>query len=102
MNNPEKIIEDLKRAQRLVWDTKEQHCNIMDNDDALTVRYAIFDAISILEPVPPVQDGNGALICGNQTLGCGVVGMYDVETEKVTEKISNYCAFCGKKVKWDG
>lgn len=62
------------------------------------------DALVLLkkhEPLAPVQDGNGALICGNQTLGCGVVGMYDVETGKVTEKIDNYCAFCGRKVKWE-
>lgn len=65
---------------------------------------AIQDAIAMLkaqEPKPPVKDGNGCLICGNQDLGCGVVGKYDVETGKVTERYDNYCAYCGTKVKWD-
>ena len=63
----------------------------------------LIDALTLLkaqEPIPPVKDGEGCLICGNQTLGCGVVGHYDVETGEVTDKIDNYCAFCGRKVRW--
>ena len=52
-------------------------------------------------PIEPVKDGNGCLICGNQDYGCGVVGRYDVDTEEVTEKYSDYCLFCGRKVKWE-
>ncbi len=49
MSKQEKVVADLNRALQLAWDTKEQHCNIMDDDDALTVRYAIHDALELLK-----------------------------------------------------
>jgi len=77
-----------------------RECDAM-RDRIIWLHEEISKALESIEPLAPVQDGNGALICGNQTLGCGVVGIYDVETGRVTEKISNYCAFCGRKMKWD-
>lgn len=53
------------------------------------------------EPIEPVDDGHGSLICGNQGYGCGCVGRYDLTT-KVVEKYCNFCPECGRKVKWDG
>lgn len=51
------------------------------------------------EPIEPVDDGHGSLICGNQGFGCGCVGRYDLTT-KVVEKYCNFCPECGRKVKW--
>ena len=58
-------------------------------------------ALKMNDPIEPVKDGNGCLICGNQDYGCGVVGRYDVDTGEVTERYSDYCLFCGRKVKWE-
>ena len=66
-----------------------------------TIKKAIMVLKSFL-PIAPAEDGQGCLICGNQLDGCGVVGRYDTQTGKVTEKYDNYCAFCGRKVKWNG
>lgn len=52
------------------------------------------------EPIEPVDDGHGSLICGNQGFGCGCVGSYNLRT-KVVDKFCNFCPECGRKVKWD-
>lgn len=52
------------------------------------------------EPIEPVDDGHGSLICGNQGYECGCVGRYDLTT-KVVEKYCNFCPECGRKVKWE-
>lgn len=52
------------------------------------------------EPIEPIDDGHGSLICGNQGFGCGCVGRYDLTT-KVVEKFCNFCPECGRKVKWE-
>jgi hypothetical protein len=52
------------------------------------------------EPIEPVDDGHGSLICGNQGYECGCVGRYDITT-KVVEKYCNFCPECGRKVKWE-
>ena len=86
-----KVIKELEIARKLAWDG--EHCNIMDADDALTVSYAITDALALLEAqeaVEPVQDMVGdALfwVCGK----CG----YDIKSSDW------YCAKCGRKVKWE-
>lgn len=49
MDNVEKIIEDLETARALVWDGK--HCNITDDDDALTVSYAINGAVKLIRRI---------------------------------------------------
>jgi hypothetical protein len=61
------------------------------------------DALALLkeqEPIEPVDDGHGSLICGNQGYECGCVGRYDLTT-KVVEKYCNFCPECGRKVKWN-
>jgi len=52
------------------------------------------------EPIEPVDDGHGSLICGNQGYECGCVGRYNLTT-KVVEKYCNFCPECGRKVKWE-
>ena len=52
-----------------------------------------------MEPIEPVDDGHGSLICGNQGYECGCVGRYDLTT-KVVEKYCNFCPECGREVKW--
>ena len=52
------------------------------------------------EPIEPVDDGHGSLICGNQGYECGCVGRYDLTT-KVVEKYCNFCPECGRQVKWE-
>lgn len=51
MIDVEKVISDLQKANRLVWNG--EHCDIMDSDDALTVSYAIVDAIAALKAQEP-------------------------------------------------
>lgn len=53
------------------------------------------------EPIEPIDDGHGSLICGNQGYECGCVGRYDLTT-KVVEKYCNFCPECGREVKWNG
>jgi hypothetical protein len=51
------------------------------------------EALALLteqEPIEPVDDGHGSLICGNQGYECGCVGRYDLTT-KVVEKYCNFC-----------
>ena len=45
------VIKRLERACQLVWNG--EHCDIMDADDALTVSYAITDAIAMLKAQDP-------------------------------------------------
>lgn len=52
------------------------------------------------EPIEPVDDGHGSLICGNQGYECGCVGSYNLRT-KVVDKFCNFCPECGRKVKWE-
>ena len=59
-----------------------------------------FPLLTEQEPIEPVDDGHGSLICGNQGYECGCVGRYDLTT-KVVEKYCNFCPECGRKVKWD-
>ncbi len=47
MPDLEKVLKDLQRASRLAWNG--EHCNIMDDDDALDVMYAISDALALLK-----------------------------------------------------
>ena len=65
-------------------------------------RYCIQRAIELLkeqeEGLPPIDDGEKWFVCGNQGLGCGVVGR---KTSHGIERFSNYCAMCGMKVKWE-
>ena len=100
-----KVIRGLETCKEETINCDDAECPYLNARKGFRCFFELHDdALALLkkhEPLAPVQDGNGALICGNQTLGCGVVGMYDVETGKVTEKISNYCAFCGRKVKWE-
>lgn len=61
------------------------------------------DAIVLLkeqEPIEPVDDGHGSLICGNQGFGCGCVGAYNPRT-KAVDKFCNFCPECGRGVKWE-
>ena len=61
------------------------------------------EALALLteqEPIEPVDDGHGSLICGNQGYECGCVGRYDLTT-KVVEKYCNFCPECGREVKWE-
>ena len=50
----EKVIKDLEHARRLSWNG--EHCDIMDDDDALTVSYAITDALALLKAQEPCED----------------------------------------------
>lgn len=58
------------------------------------------NALELMEPIEPVDDGHGSLICGNQGYECGCVGRYDLTT-KVVEKYCNFCPECGREVKWE-
>lgn len=51
MTDREKVIKGLEIARKLAWNG--EHCNIMDADDALTVSYAITDAITLLKAQEP-------------------------------------------------
>lgn len=70
-------------------------CNYAD-----TLYKDVYALLKEREPIEPVDDGHGSLICGNQGYECGCVGRYDLTT-KVVEKYCNFCPECGRKVKWD-
>ena len=84
------IINNLITARKLAWNGES--CNIMDDDDALTVKYAISDAIEFLkeqQPVKPVKMDlcNGEPFC--PTCGSTVKCYY------------NFCVECGQKFRKD-
>lgn len=60
---------------------------------------AAFSLLKEQEPIEPVDDGHGSLVCGNQGFGCGCVGSYNLRT-KAVDKFCNFCPECGRKVKW--
>lgn len=100
------VDETIKNLIQCLRRNEISHCNLctyksMDSECRIKLRDDTIKLIQALKPIKPVKDGNGCLICGNQKDGCGVVGKYDIVTGKTTERIDNYCAFCGKKVKWD-
>lgn len=51
MSDLDKVIKDLRRARRIAFDG--EMCQIMDADDALTVAYAIDDALILLSEQEP-------------------------------------------------
>lgn len=98
------VIQALKESYQKFSDDSDMFVDESGYRYALIDPNLILDSIDLLRetlPITPAKDGNGCLICGNQDFGCGVVGRYDVETGKVTEKYSDYCAFCGRRVKWE-
>lgn len=88
MRNREKVIHEFRN-----W------CEAMA-DECPVICLHVLDLLEEQEPIEPVDDGHGSLICGNQGYECGCVGRYDLTT-KVVEKYCNFCPECGRKVKWD-
>lgn len=103
----DEVISNLEMAARLVWDG--EHCNIMDDDDALTVSYAIADAINLLkdqEPRKPhytrleyIVEGKTVSVKHPECPWCFEHGLllWDAEIERGVR----FCKRCGQEVKWD-
>lgn len=99
MSDRQKVINGLEEAKEFIRTrsngSASKICRLMDVCNAAVI------LLKEQEPIEPVDDGHGSLICGNQGYECGCVGRYDLTT-KVVEKYCNFCPECGKKVKWDG
>ena len=59
----------------------------------------ILNAIKLLKEQEPLEPYacEGDMMCGN---GCEIVG-YIRESDGKIERLSNYCPYCGRPVKWD-
>lgn len=97
MPDRKKVIEEAEEILSYVLPDDKETSGIM-------VRVGWIRDILVLlkeqEPIEPVDDGHGSLICGNQGYECGCVGRYDLTT-KVVEKYCNFCPECGRRVKWE-
>lgn len=82
------------------WIRQNMGCKIANASGWLNNRRDDKCPLKEQEPIEPVDDGHGSLICGNQGYECGCVGRYDLTT-KVVEKYCNFCPECGRKVKWE-
>lgn len=92
-----KVIDNLRKARRLAFDGEQ--CQIMDTDDALSVGYAIDDAIQLLKEQEPrewiyCEDDSGQ--DGYQCSGCGFFEpwYYDYTSIDFIRKYQ-FCPSCG-------